>query len=153
MVVLPLRLEPRVERVGAMLEALFPNLVERVTSLPAFEVRLETDNGSARTVVSLVPFGEQEFLVRTNAWVLSHVEPSTELCVDLLRRNAKTDLGAYYLSEDQHVGFVHCILGSSLDSNELRASVLAVASIADRDDDVLQGKYGGYRAIDVPPAL
>jgi hypothetical protein len=151
--VVPQTLDPSVERVGAMLEALFPNLVERVTSVPAFEVRLETDNGSATTVVSLVPFAHDEFLVRTNAWVLSHVEPSTELCVDLLRRNAMTDLGAYYLSEDQHVGFMHSILGSSLDSNELRASVLAVATIADRDDDVLQRKYGGFRAIDVPPAL
>jgi hypothetical protein len=151
--VAPADLEPNVQHVGAMLLSLFPGLVERIPSAPAFEVILKTHDGSARTVVSLASIDDEEFLVRANAWVLSHVGQSLALCTDLLRRNAKIDLGAYYLSEDHHVGFAHTILGSAIQLNELRASVVAVAAVADRDDDELQGLYGGYRASDLPPAL
>jgi Putative bacterial sensory transduction regulator len=146
-----LHLEGHVQRVGAMLEELFPNAVERIPSVPAFEVRIALHDGSARTFVHLVPFDGDQFLVRTNAWVLSNVEPSGDLCRELLRRNALADLGAYYLSEDRHVGFAHSIVGSSLDPGELKASVLSVAGIADRDDDTLQRWFGGHRAADIPP--
>lgn len=146
-------IEEPTQRVRLMLESLFPGSVERILSVPAFEVRIPIHNRSSRAVVSLAPFDGGEFLVRANAWVISHVEPTVELCVDLLRRNAKMDLGAYYLSEDQHVGFAHSILGSSLDPGELRESVLAVATISDRDADTLQRSYGGFRSIDVPPTI
>jgi hypothetical protein len=149
----PFDMESAVRHVGIMLESLFPGVIEPVPSAPTFEVRLKTLDGSAITHVSIAPTEGSEFLVRTNAWVLSHVEQSPDLCVDLLRRNAKNDLGAYYLSEDHHVGFSHSIMGSSLDPNELRASVVAVATVADRDDDELQRLYGGYRATDLPPTL
>lgn len=144
-------LEASVDHVHAMLESIFPGLVDRVPAVPAFEVRLAVFNGSTRTIVSLSPFGAGEFLVRTNAWVLTDVEHSPELYSDLLRRNARSDIGAYYISEDGHVGFAHTILGSSLDPSELRASVVGVTAVADRDDDALQMRFGGYRAIDLPP--
>lgn len=148
---MPTDLDSALERVGLMLDALFPGLVSRIASAPAFEVRVAAHDGSARTMVFVVPTGEEQFIVRTNAWVLTGPDISFQLCSDLLRRNASAELGAYYLSDEQHVGFAHSILGSALDLEELRASVLAVASVADRDDDMLQRHYGGSRAIDVPP--
>lgn len=148
---MPQDLDSAVEWVGSMLDALFPGLVERISSAPAFEIRMATHDGSARTMVFVVPTVGEEFIVRTNAWVLSGPEVSLQLCADLLRRNASVELGAYYLSDEEHVGFAHSILGSTLDLNELQASVVAVASVADRDDDDLQRQYGGSRAIDLPP--
>lgn len=149
---MPANLETAIDRIESMLAELFPGLVHRIPSVPAFEILLKIHDGSARTTVFIVPAADGEFIVRTNAWVLTNPVVSFDLCADLLRRNARADLGAYYLSDEQHVGFAHSILGSAVDPNELRASIVAVATVADGDDDDLQVRYGGYRALDTLPS-
>lgn len=137
---MPPSTEEQAQRIQRMLESLFPGAVERIPAVPAFEVSPTISENATRILVTLHPMDEHEFLVRTNAWIGSIVELSLDLCILLLRRNAVSDLGSFCLSDDQLVGFAHGILGSSIDLNELRSSVLAVATVIDREEELLAHK-------------
>ena len=72
-----------------------------------------------------------------------------DLMYYLLRKNEDMRFGAFGIDEEHDVFFEHSILGSTCDIEEFRASLLAVASIADGLDDEIKEQFGGLRAIDV----
>jgi hypothetical protein len=135
------------------LDELFPGNVFPVRSTPAAEVRVATQNGSALTFVSVERSDDDALIVRAVAYVLTDVESSPQLHVDLLHRNAGAVFGAYQLTDEGEVAFSHSLLGEGLTRESLRHAVLVVASRADEEDDDLQARYGGLRAIDRPPVV
>ena len=135
------------EHVANLLGDLYSDLVAPLPSVPAFRCALAGENGSAIAYTYVVP-GANDVVVRTLAWVLRDVAPSSELYTDLLRRNAIAEFGSYFLNEQGDVGYAHTIVGSTLDRLELEESTKAVATRADVDGYELQQAYGGRRAGD-----
>ncbi len=106
--------------------------------------------GSARVFVDVVPVLESSTAVRASSPVLSDVDLSGELAVELMRLSGQRTFGAYsYVPSRREVWFDHAILGDDLDRVELEAAIEVVAEAADGDDDLLAGRFGGARYADL----
>jgi hypothetical protein len=107
--------------------------------------------GSAYVMINIVPWGEDKAMVRCVAQLVKGVRMEHELALQLLSLNAHLRFGAFaYDPNDRLVLFIHSILGgSTLDPDELVATVADVAIIADEHDDLLARKYGGQRMRDL----
>lgn len=107
--------------------------------------------GSAYVMVNIVPWGEEKAMVRCVAQLVKGILMDGELAMQLMQLNAHLRFGAFaYDPVDNLVLFVHSILGgTTLDSDELLATLRDVALIADEYDDRLVTKYGGQRMQDV----
>lgn len=107
--------------------------------------------GSAYVMISVVPWGDNKAMVRCTAQLVKGVPLEGGLAKQLLELNAHLRFGAFaWESTDQVVLFTHTILGgTTLDPEELMATLRDVALIADDYDDKLMKKYGGQRMIDL----
>ncbi len=106
--------------------------------------------GSARVFVDVVPVLESSTAVRASSPVLSDVDLSDDLAVELLRLTESRRFGAYsYVPTRREVWFEHAILGDDLDQVELEAAIDVVAAAADGDDDLLSARFGGARYADL----
>ena len=106
--------------------------------------------GSARVFVDVVPVLESSTAVRASSPVLSDIDLSDELAIELLRLSAQRPFGGYsYVPSRREVWFEHAILGDDLDRLELEAAIEVVAEAADGDDDLLAGRFGGARYADL----
>jgi hypothetical protein len=86
--------------------------------------------------------------VVVRAYVVTDVEITPELMHFLLRENNIMRYGAFGLDKDDDIFFEHSIVGSTLDKEELMASVMAVLQTADKYDDQIRQRWGGRRALD-----
>ena len=132
------------ERVLPWLEEIFGEHLVVSEEGPEFGVMV----GSAFAQTAIHPFEENEALVCTRAYVVKGVELSYALYDYLLRENHEVLFGGFGVNPSGDVFFQHAILGSTCDKPELEASVMAVASLADRYDDEIMLRWGGERAID-----
>lgn len=107
--------------------------------------------GSAYVMVNIVPWGDEQVMVRCVSQVLKGIDMTRDLAVQLLQMNAHLRFGAFaYDRPEGVVLFIHSILGGhSLDAEQLMATLSDVALIADEWDDKLMEKYGGQRMQDV----
>jgi hypothetical protein len=107
--------------------------------------------GSAYVMVNIVPWGDNQAMVRCAAQVVKGIELTRGLAVQLLQLNSHLRFGAFaYDPPDSVILFIHSILGgTTLDPDELMATLSDVALIADEWDDRLVDKYGGQRMQDV----
>lgn len=107
--------------------------------------------GSAYVMINIVPWGEDKAMVRCAAQLVKGVRMDGELATQLLTLNSHLRFGAFAYDPDERlVLFIHAILGgSTLDPDELLATVADVAIIADEYDDKLATKYGGQRMRDL----
>ncbi|MEZ4367585.1 MAG: YbjN domain-containing protein [Kofleriaceae bacterium] len=107
--------------------------------------------GSAYVMISVVPWGKHKAMVRCTAQLVKGVELTGGLAAQLLELNAHLRFGAFaWEPADETVLFTHTILGgTTLDADELMATVSDVALIADEYDDKLMKKYGGQRMVDL----
>ena len=104
--------------------------------------------GSAFAVVSVHPWGDNEATVATRAYVVTGARIDADLTDWLLRRNDDMRFGAFGIDDENDIFFKHSILGSTLDRDELKSSVLAVVMTADGCDDEIIRRWGGRRALD-----
>jgi hypothetical protein len=90
-------------------------------------------------------------MVRCTAQLVKGVSLEGPLAKQLLELNGHLRFGAFaYDPAENTVLFTHTILGgTTLDSEELTATLRDVALIADEYDDKLMKKYGGQRMIDL----
>ena len=90
-------------------------------------------------------------MVRCTAQLVKGVDVDGPLAMQLLELNGHLRFGAFAWDPDeQTVLFTHTILGgTTLDPEELMATLRDVALIADEYDDKLMKKYGGQRMIDL----
>jgi len=107
--------------------------------------------GSAYVMISVVPWGDNRAMVRCTSQLVKGVDVDGPLAKQLLELNAHLRFGAFsYESTERTVLFGHTILGgTTLDPEELLATLRDVALIADEYDDKLMKKYGGQRMIDL----
>jgi hypothetical protein len=107
--------------------------------------------GSAYVMISVVPWGPNRAMVRCTAQLVKGVDVDGPLAKQLLELNSHLRFGAFAVDPTEHtVLFTHTILGgTTLDSEELHATLRDVALIADEYDDKLMKRYGGQRMIDL----
>lgn len=107
--------------------------------------------GSTYVMINVVPWGETRAMVRCTAQLVKGVDVDGPLAKQLLELNGHLRFGAFAWDPAEHtVMFSHTILGgTTLDPEELTATLRDVALIADDYDDKLMKKYGGQRMIDL----
>lgn len=107
--------------------------------------------GSAYVMINVVPWGENKAMVRCTSQLVKGVDVDGGLAKQLLELNSHLRFGAFaWDKNEQTVLFTHTILGgTTLDPEELMATLRDVALIADEYDDKLMKKYGGQRMIDL----
>jgi type III secretion system-like peptide-binding chaperone len=107
--------------------------------------------GSAYVMINVVPWGENKAMVRCASQLVKGIDVDGPLAKQLLELNAHLRFGAFAWDPGEHtVLFVHTILGgTTLDPEELMATLRDVALVADEYDDKLVKKYGGQRMIDL----
>lgn len=127
-----------------LLKDLFGEMVHVDADDPVFMLPL----GSTVAQITVVPWGKDDATVCTRAIVTVGSEISLDLCSHLLHRNSELRFGAFGLDKDDWVFFEHTIVGSALDKEELKASVLAVVSTADQSDEEITKRWGGQRMED-----
>lgn len=103
--------------------------------------------GSARLHTRVAPF-EQDAVIRSRAYVATEVPHDPGLHAWLLEQNERMVFGGFGLDARGDVFLQHSLLGSTCDREELEASVLAVALLADLYDDEIVSRWGGRRALD-----
>ena len=107
--------------------------------------------GSAYVMIHVVPWGENRAMVRCTSQLVKGVDVDGPLATQLLELNSHLRFGAFAIDTAEHtVLFTHTILGgTTLDPEELMATLRDVALVADEYDDKLMKKYGGQRMIDL----
>jgi hypothetical protein len=104
--------------------------------------------GSAIAQTTVFPWGTDDATVCTRAYVVSGVQPTAELMRYLLSENCSMRFGAFGIDQDDDVLFEHTVVGSTIDREELKSSVIAVVGTADRYDDQIVARWGGQTALD-----
>jgi hypothetical protein len=132
------------EKVKQMLTEIFGEMLLVREDSPMFGISM----GTAFAQVLIAPWGDDDAVVVTRAYVVHNVEVSGPLSVFLLKANGTMRFGAFG-ADDDSVFFQHTILGTTLDKGELRSSVIAVVRTADDYDEQLVSQFGGQRALDV----
>lgn len=107
--------------------------------------------GSAYVMINVVPWGEDKCMVRCVSQLLKGVELTHDLATQLMTLNGHLRFGAFaYDPTGKLILFVHSILGgTTLDAEELLATVSDVALISDEYDDKIRDKYGGQTMRDL----
>ncbi|GAB4464356.1 MAG: YbjN domain-containing protein [Armatimonadaceae bacterium] len=132
------------EKVKRMLTEIFGEMLLVREDSPMFGISM----GTAFAQVLIAPWGDDDAVVVTRAYVVHNIEVNGPLSVFLLKANGTMRFGAFGADEDS-VFFQHTILGTTLDKGELRSSVVAVVRTADDYDEQLVAQFGGQRALDV----
>jgi hypothetical protein len=107
--------------------------------------------GSTYVMINIVPWEEDRALIRCVAQLVKGVNMDGDLALDLLKLNAHLRFGAFgYDPVGKLLIFSHSILGgTTLDADELLATLTDVAIIADEYDDKIIEKYGGQTMRDL----
>lgn len=132
------------EKILPLMKEMFGDFAGQREEIPEFGVLV----GSAFAQTAIYPFGEEESVISTRAYVVTGAELTADLMHFLLRENDRMTFGAFGIDEEGDIFFEHSILGSTCDPEELKSSVSSVVLIADEYDDLIVDKWGGKRAID-----
>jgi hypothetical protein len=128
-------------RVQELMTQLFGEEAGADPNAPAFVLR----RGSADVHVSVAALGDKA-VVAVFSWVATGVTPSEELLRYLLTENVNFVFGGFALGADNTVVYQHTVLGDTVDKDQLRASIRAVAGVADDYDDKIAARFGGATA-------
>ncbi|HEY9837947.1 MAG TPA: YbjN domain-containing protein [Vampirovibrionales bacterium] len=104
--------------------------------------------GSALVEVLILPWGEEDSVINTRAYVVTGTELTADLMRFLLEQNSNMIFGAFGIDAKGDILFEHSIVGSTCDKKELESSVNAVLEVSDEYDDQLVERWGGKRALD-----
>jgi hypothetical protein len=132
------------EKIKPWIKEIFGDFAQVREDIPAFGVFV----GSALAQVHVQPWRQDDAVVTVRSYVVTGVEVRPDLCEYLIRENDNVLFGAFSLDKDNDIAFTHVIVGSSADRGELKASVMAVVTTADKYDDEIVRKWGGRRALD-----
>lgn len=101
--------------------------------------------GSARVVITVETFDEDQAVVKVCATVVRGAKPTAELFHHLATN--QSEVGHLSAVEEPDgtatINFSHSLLGEFLNPAELRMTVIAVAFAADQLDDALAAQFGG----------
>ncbi|MEL6138975.1 MAG: YbjN domain-containing protein [Cyanobacteria bacterium J06628_6] len=131
-------------RIAPWMEGLFGEAAVAFEDEPLFIITI----GSAVASTRVVPWGDDEALITTRAFVVTDVDMTAELSYYLLRANDGIYFGRFALDSEDDIVFEHSLVGSTCDRIELRHSVTTVIRLADDYDDEIVARWGGKRALD-----
>jgi hypothetical protein len=129
------------DRVAGWIPQMFGMFAHAIPNEPVFVVQL----GQTFTMISVQPWGDDDATITSRAYVAMGTELTEDLMHHLLLQNNTFRFGAFGIDDDDDIFFEHTVVGSTLDTEELKASVLAVAGTADRYADEIIPKWGGQR--------
>jgi hypothetical protein len=132
------------EKVGQYVKELFGEFAITRTDFPAYFVRM----GSATVNAAVLAWGTDDAIVNVRSWVVTGAEKNPAMYEYLLRENEGMRFGAFCINDKGDIIFEHTIVGSQCSKEELRASIMAVISTADKYDDEIMSRWGGKRASD-----
>ncbi len=118
-------------------------------AVPSEEPMFATVHGTALAFTTVLPWGADDAVILTRAYVTIGTELTPDLMRFLLRENANMRFGAFGIDGEGAIFFEHSIVGSTADKKELASSVLAVVSTADQYDDQIVARWGGQRGLDL----
>ncbi len=131
------------ERVAGFLKELFGEYCQADSEHPRFLFRM----GSALVTIMVMPWSDNA-IVSTNSWVVTKVERTPALMQFLLDTNGRLVFEAFGMDQEGDVFLRHTIYGATVDKDELRTSIMGIASSADEFDDVIVSRFGGQKATD-----
>lgn len=106
--------------------------------------------GSARVFCTVGHYLETSTAITVASPVLTGVESSDGLALDVHEVALRSPLGRFALSAEYgELWFEHAVLGDDLDPDELHSAIEVVAITADGEDDRLKEAYGGRRYADL----
>ncbi len=132
------------EKVAPLMKELFGEMASPRDDRPTFGVRF----GSAWVQTWVSAWGDDDATITTRSWLTTGTELTADLGRFLLNANGEMRFGAFGIDSEGDSFFEHTILGSTVTKQELRASILAVASTADQYDDEIVSRFGGVRMAD-----
>lgn len=132
------------EQVKTWMRELFGEMAFAREDAPAFSFSM----GSSWAQITVWPWGNDDTTVTARSWVVRGADVNPDLMSFLLHENDKMRFGAFGLDSDNDIFFEHSIVGSSLNKNELKATVMAVITTSDNYDDQIRSKWGGQRGLD-----
>lgn len=127
--------------IAPWMKELFGSFVAPREDIPFFAVAA----GTAMAQVGVYPWGEDDATITTRAYVVTDVELTPDLLKFLLSENDRMRFGAFGIDSEQDIFFEHTILGSTVEKDELKSSVMAVIITADAFDDKIVERWGGQR--------
>jgi len=104
--------------------------------------------GTTLTHVAIAPWGDDDATIMVRSYVVTGADLAPDLLKYLLQENDSMRFGAFGLDQDGDIFFEHCIVGSTCDKEELKASTLAVSRTADAYDEQIVARWGGLRMMD-----
>ena len=132
------------EKVVPLMKELFGEMAQAREDRPTFGIRA----GSAWVQTWVSAWGDDDATLTTRAWLTTGTELTVDLARYLLNLNDEARFGAFGIDKDGDTFFEHTILGSTVSKEELKASIMAVASTADEHDDEIVSRFGGIRMAD-----
>jgi hypothetical protein len=132
------------DKVGQYMKELFGEYAQARDDYPGYYLTM----GSALVHVFVLAWGNDDAAVNVKSYVVTGAERTPEMLEFLLHENNDMRFGAFGLDKDGDVVFEHTIVGSSCEKSELKASIMAVVSVADNYDDKIVSRWGGQRALD-----
>lgn len=132
------------ERVRGYLREIFGDDFTEHDEHPVFGVV----KGSALATIFIAPWGDNETVIMVRSYVIKNAQITPELMQFLLLENNDFRFGAFGIDREGNIFISHNIVGSTCDMAELKASVLAILTISDKYDDIIQSRWGGERALD-----
>jgi len=132
------------EKILPWMREIFGEILGSHKEIPAFAISI----GSAFVTVNVWPWGEDDSTLTARSYVVTGAELTADLLGFLLHENYKMRFGAFGVDEENDIFFQHTIVGSTVDKEELKASILAVGFTADEYDEQITERWGGLRAVD-----
>lgn len=132
------------DRIRVWMEEIFAEAATPRKDAPLFDVPV----GSAWATVAVLPWGEDETVVNTRAYVVRGARVDGDLLTMLLQTNEQLFFGAFGMDSEGDIFLQHSLLGSTCDADDLQTAVVAVVSTADEFDDLIVERWGGQRALD-----
>lgn len=133
------------EKIKPWMEELFKDAILTCDEKePLFSVNF----GSASSFTEVVPWGDNEAIIVTQACIVTDLEMTPDLMYYLLRENDSLYFGRFSIDSQDDVIFEHSLVGSTCDKQELKTSVITVVKFADEYDDKIVARWGGQRALD-----
>lgn len=132
------------ERTLGIAREVFGESIDVVTDEPGFGMRV----GSTVVMAFVRPWGDERAWLQSFAPVVFGAEITGDLALHLLRKNDGMRFGGFSLNDEGTVFFQYSVVADTVDKEEFKACILAVAQTADEYDDELMKRWGGRRAGD-----
>jgi hypothetical protein len=136
------------DKVNQYLEKLVKNSGGTITYTRLDRGCFTVNKGSTLVHVLVKEWKEESPLVECISYVVRGAIISEELAIKLLLMNWEMPFGSFSIDpEDNCIVLSLCLIGSTIDQEELTVAIENIAEVADEVDDLIIETYGGITAL------